>query len=108
VNRLVAQFLVPALKPGDIVVLDNLSSHKVAGVRTAAIENAGASLRYLPSYGPDLNPIEQWFAMLKALLREAAARTLRRLIDAIARALETFTQDECANCLANSGYRRQS
>ena len=82
--------------PGDIVILDNLSSHKIAGVRTA-IENAGASLRYLPSYSPDLNPIEQWFAKLKALLRKAAARTFGALIHAIARALDTFTPDECAN-----------
>jgi transposase len=67
----VEQFLVPELKPGDIVILDNLSSHKVAGVRTA-IENAGARLLHLPSYSPDLNPIEQGFAKLKALLRKAA------------------------------------
>ena len=76
------------------------------GVR-AAIENAGARLLYLPSYSPDLNPIEQWFAKLKALLRKAAARTFDTLIQAIASALETFTHDECANYLANSGYRRQ-
>ena len=100
------QFLVPELKPGDIVILDNLSSHKVEGVRTA-IENAGARLLYLPAYSPDLNPIEQWFAKLKALLRKAAARTFDALIRAIASALETFTPDECANYLANSGYRRQ-
>ena len=62
------------MRPGDIVILDNLSSHKVEGVR-AAIESAGARLLYLPSYSPDLNPIEQWFAKLKALLRKAAART---------------------------------
>jgi transposase len=70
----VEQFVVPELRKGDIVVLDNLSSHKVAGVRKA-IENAGARLLYLPSDRPDLNPIEQWFAKLKALLRKAAART---------------------------------
>ena len=69
----VEQFLVPELKPGDIVILDNLPSHKVEGVR-AAIENAGARLLYLPSYSPDLNPIEQWFAKLKALLRCAKPR----------------------------------
>ena len=102
----VEQFLVPELKPGDIVILDNLPSHEVEGVR-AAIENAGARLLYLPSYSPDLNPIEQWFAKLKALLRKAAARTFDALIHAIATALETFTPDECANYLANSGYRRQ-
>ena len=87
------------------VILDNLSSHKVEGARTV-IENAEASLRYLPAYSPDLNPIEQWFAKLKALLRKAAARTFNALIHAIAGALETFTQQECANYLANSGYRR--
>ena len=98
---------VPRLgRAGDIVILDNLPSHKVEGVRTA-IENAGASLRYLPAYSPDLNPIEQWFAKLKALLRKAAARTFDTLIHAIAGALETFTPNECANYLANSGYRRQ-
>ena len=102
----VEQFLVPELKPGDIVILDNLPSHKVEGVRTA-IENAGAKLLYLPSYSPDLNPIEQWFAKLKTLLRKAAARTFDALIQAIATALETFTPHECANYLANSGYRRQ-
>jgi transposase len=99
----VEQFLVPELKPGDIVVMDNLSSHKVAGVRTA-IENAKANLLYLPAYSPDLNPIEQGFAKLKALLRKAAARTFDALIRAIASALETFTPHECANYLANSGY----
>ena len=102
----VEQFLVPELRPGDTVILDNLPSHKVEGVR-AAIENAGARLLYLPSYSPDLNPIEQWFAKLKALLRKAEARTFDALIHAIATALETFTPDECANYLANSGYRRQ-
>ena len=101
----VEQFLVPELKQGDIVILDNLSSHRVEGVRTA-IENAGACLLYLPAYSPDLNPIEQWFAKLKALLRNAA-RTFNALIDAIASALEAFTPHECANYLANSGYRRQ-
>ena len=77
----VEQFLVPELKPGDIVILDNLSSHKVEGVRTA-IESAKARLLYLPSYSPDLNPIEQGFAKLKALLRKAAARTFDALIQA--------------------------
>ena len=103
----VEQFLVPELKPGDIVILDNLSSHKVEGVRTA-IESAKARLLYLPAYSPDLNPIEQWFAKLKALLRKAAARSFDALIHAIARALEAFTPDECANYLENSGYPRQS
>jgi len=77
----IEQFLVPELKQGDIVILDNLPSHKVEGVRTA-IENAKARLLYLPAYSPDLNPIEQWFAKLKALLRKAAARTFDALIQA--------------------------
>ena len=103
---MVEQFLVPELKPGDIVVLDNLSSHKVAGVRTA-IESAKARLLYLPPYSPDLNPIEQGFAKLKARLRKAAARTFDALINASASALEAFTPDQCANYLANSGYPHQ-
>ena len=85
----VEQFLVPTLRAGDIVVMDNLSSHKVPGVQDA-IEKAGASLRYLPPYSPDLNPIEQVFAKLKSLLRKAAARTLEDLIGAIANALTKF------------------
>ena len=82
----VQQFVVPILKPGDIVVTDNLASHKVAGVREA-IEAAGAELRYLPPDSPDFNPIEQFFAKLKALLRKAAARTVEALIAAIAEVL---------------------
>ena len=74
----VEQFLAPALRPGDVLVMDNLSSHKVAGVREA-VEPAGATLRHLPPYSPDLNPIEQVFAKLKALLRDAAARTIEAL-----------------------------
>lgn len=103
----VEQFLVPTLRNGDVVVMDNLASHKVAGVRQA-IERAGATLRYLPAYSPDFNPIEQAFAKLKAALRKAAARTLEALIEAIANALDTFTSEECENYIANSGYRRQS
>ena len=99
----VEQCLVPTLRPGDIVVMDNLASHKVAGIRRA-IEAVGAELRYLPAYSPDLNPIEQFFAKLKALLRKAAARTFDALISAIAAALTQFSPDECANYLANSGY----
>jgi transposase len=95
----IEQFLVPTLRPGDIVI-----SHKVAGIRQA-IESAGAELRYLPAYSPDLNPIEQAFAKLKALLRKAAARTLHALIAAIADALTKYDSTECANYLANSGYR---
>jgi transposase len=103
----VEHFLAPALRHGDVVVMDNLASHKVAGVKEA-IERAGATLRYLPAYSPDLNPIEQAFAKLKAALRKAAARTFDALIEAIAQALADFTPEECANYIANSGYRRQS
>jgi transposase len=100
----VEQLLVPTLQQGDIVVMDNLSSHKVKGVREA-IEAVGATLRYLPPYSPDLNPIEQFFAKLKSLLRKAGARTLETLDEAIADALTRFSPTECANFLANSGYR---
>jgi transposase len=100
----IEQFVVPTLRQGDIVIMDNLPSHKVAGIRQA-IEAVGAELRYLPAYSPDLNPIEQAFAKLKALLRKAAARTLDTLIAAIADALTKFDSTECANYLANSGYR---
>jgi transposase len=99
----VEQILVPTLSPGDIVILDNLSSHKVAGVREA-IGCCGATLVYLPPYSPDLNPIEQAFAKLKALLRKIAARTVARLWDAIGDLLDRFTPQECANYLANAGY----
>ena len=103
----VGQFVVPILRRGDIVVMDNLPSHKVAGIREA-IEAAGAKLRYLPAYSPDFNPIEQFFAKLKALLRKAAARTVEALITAIAEALNNVSPQECENYLANQGYRRQS
>jgi transposase len=103
----VEHFLAPALRQGDVVVMDNLASHKVAGVRQA-IERAGATLRYLPAYSPDLNPIEQAFAKLKAALRKAAARTFDTLVKAIAQALADFTLEECTNYITNSGYRRQS
>lgn len=103
----VEHFLAPTLRQGDVVVLDNLASHKVAGVKEA-IERAGATLRYLPAYSPDFNPIEQAFAKLKAALRKAAARTFDALVNAIAQALADFTAQECANYIANSGYRRQS
>jgi transposase len=103
----VEHFLAPVLRQGDIVVMDNLASHKVNGVREA-IEQANATVRYLPAYSPDLNPIEQIFAKLKAALRKAAARTFYTLIEAIADALDSLTSEECANYIANSGYRRQS
>ena len=99
----VRQFLAPVLARGDVVVLDNLPAHKVAGVREA-IRATGASLLYLPPYSPDLNPIEQAFAKLKALLRKAAARTREALWTTIGRLLNTFTPTECRNYLANSGY----
>jgi transposase len=103
----VEQCLVPTLRHGDIVIMDNLASHKVAGIKEA-IERAGAEPRYLPSYSPDLNPIEQLFAKIKAWLRKAAARTFDTLIAAIAEALTEVATIECENYLANSGYRHQS
>jgi transposase len=99
----VEQMLAPTLRPGDIVVLDNLPAHKVAGVKTA-IRAAGASLMPLPPYSPDLNPIEQLFAKLKNLLRKAATRTRDALWDAIGRLLDEFTPDECRRYITNSGY----
>jgi transposase len=101
----VEKVLAPTLRPGDIVILDNLGAHKVAGVR-AAVEARGARLLYLPPYSPDLNPIEQLFAKLKALLRKAAARTVEALWTAVATLLTAFSTDECANYFANAGYRR--
>ena len=99
----IEQFLVPTLAPGDIVIMDNLSSHKVAGVGQA-IEATGAILLYLPPYSPDLNPIEQFFAKLKAILRKAAARTIDTLYTALVTALTACRATECANYLANDGY----
>lgn len=99
----VTQFLVPTLRPGDIVVIDNLGSHKGKAVRRA-IRAAGAHLFFLPPYSPDLNPIEQVFAKLKALLRKAAARSVEQTWSTIGTLLDEFTEQECANYLANSGY----
>jgi transposase len=99
----VTQVLVPTLKPGDIVVMDNLAAHKRAEVGIA-IEAAGARLLYLPPYSPDLNPIEQVFAKLKALLRKAAERTIEATWQRIGKLLTHFSSDECANYLANAGY----
>ena len=99
----VEQVLVPTLKPGDVVVLDNLSAHKVPGIREA-IEAAGAKLLYLPPYSPDFNPIEQLFAKLKALLRKAAERSVEGLWNRIACLLDAFLPDECTNYFRNSGY----
>jgi transposase len=97
------QFLAPALRPGDVVVLDNLGSHKVAGVREA-ITGAGATLLYLPPYSPDLNPIEKLFSKLKALLRKAATRTVEALWDEIGALLKTLSPQECANYFSSCGY----
>jgi transposase len=94
----VEQVLTPTLSPGDIVIMDNLSSHKIAGVRQA-IEAAGARQRFLPAYGPDLDPIEQLFAKLKNALRKMARRTVDALWDAIGIALNDFPPDECFNYL---------
>src|SRR3954471_6940521 len=99
----VEKVLVPALRPGDVVILDTLSSHKGARVR-ALIEAAGASLLYLPPYSPDFNPIENAFAKLKALLRKAAERTVEGLWTAIGRLIEVFTPIECANYFQAAGY----
>jgi transposase len=99
----VEQFLAPTLQPGDVVIADNLGSHKVVGVRDA-IEARGASLLFLPPYSPDLNPIEQVFAKLKALLRKAEPRTRETLWQTIGSTLDRFAPDECARYLANSGY----
>jgi transposase len=99
----VQQILVPTLRRGDIVILDNLSAHKRADVRQA-IEAAGASLRFLPPYSPDLNPIENAFAKLKARLRKAAARSINQLWTAIAEAIDTYSPTECANYFAAAGY----
>jgi putative transposase len=99
----VEQFLIPTLKPNDIVVLDNLGSHKGKAVRKA-VKAAGARLLFLPKYSPDLNPIEQAFAKLKGHVRKAAPRTLEALSDAIAKALAQISPDECANYLKNAGY----
>lgn len=99
----IEQFLVPTLAPGDIVIMDNLSSHKVAGVGQA-IEATGAILLYLPPYSPDLNPIEQFFAKLKHWLRKAAKRTIDAVYDAIGPILDTVSSAECANYFANAGY----
>jgi len=99
----VEQVLVPTLSPGDVVVMDNLGSHKGKAVRQA-IRQAGAHLIFLPPYSPDLNPIEQVFAKLKTLLRKAAERTVEATWKRIGKLLDHFTPAECANYLVNSGY----
>ena len=99
----VEQFLVPTLKPGDIVIMDNLGSHKGQAVRNA-IRSAGARLLFLPPNSPDLNPIEQVFAKLKLLLRKAAERSVDATWQRIGSLLDAFPPHECANYLRNSGY----
>ena len=99
----VKQFLAPALLPGHLVVMDNLPAHKVAGVREA-IEAADAELRYLPAYSPDLNPIENMFAKLKAMLRKAAERNVDDLWDRIGELAGQITQAECLGYFRHAGY----
>jgi len=99
----VEQFLVPTLRKRDIVIMDNLSSHKAVSVRKA-IEAAGAEVRFLPPYSPDLDPIEQVFAKIKNTLRKLARRTLEGLWSGFAIAIEDFTSNECLNYLLHAGY----
>jgi transposase len=101
----VERVLLPALKPSDIVIMDNLGSHKGKAVRQL-IRSVGAKLIFLPKYSPDLNPIEQVFAKLKHLLRKARARNTDSLCDAVGQSLRAFTPQECANYFANAGYAR--
>lgn len=99
----VRQFLVPTLKPGDVVVMDNLGSHKSRCVR-AAIRTVGAKLFFLPPYSPDLNPIEQVFAKLKRLLRKAEERTVQHTWQRVGQLLQCFAPQECAAYIKNAGY----
>lgn len=99
----VSDFLCPTLKPGDIVIADNLSSHKATGIREA-IAAKGAELRYLPPYSPDLNPIEKLFSKLKARLKKAAHRTMDALWNEIGQLLNTFSKTECSNYFKAAGY----
>jgi transposase len=99
----VEQVLVPTLRPGDIVVMDNLPAHKPAAIRKA-IERAGAELRFLPPYSPDFNPIELAFSKIKALLKKAAARTVTDLWDAIRDAIDAVTIQDCRSFFAATGY----
>jgi transposase len=100
----VEQHLAPTLRPGDVVVMDNLSSHKVKGV-AEAIAAAGAEVRYLPPYSPDLNPIELAFSKFKKLLRDGARRTVDKLSQLCGQILDLFTEHECRNYLRHCGYR---
>jgi len=100
----VEQVLVPTLRAGDVVVLDNLAVHKQPDVRLA-IEAVGAQIRFLPPYSPDFNPIEQAFAKLKAFLRAARPRTFDQVLALVAAAIDLYTPDECRNYIRHSGYR---
>jgi transposase len=97
------QVLAPTLRKGDIVFMDNLRAHKVEGVREA-IEAVGATVRYLPAYSPDLNPIEQAFSKLKMALRRGSARTVKALLNLIGRLIKAFAPEECANYFRHAGY----
>lgn len=97
------QVLVPTLESGDIVIMDNLSTHKLPAVKMA-IERAGASLRFLPAYSPDFNPIENAFSKVKAHLRKSAARTVPALWDAITTAIDSLTPLDCAGYFTAAGY----
>jgi transposase len=101
--RYVEQFLLPTLKPGDVVIMDNLGSHKADAIRQA-IRSAGARLIYLPPYSPDLNPIEQAFSKLKHRLRKAKRRSIDQVCDAIGEILKTFSSTECRSYFVNAGY----
>lgn len=102
-RRYVREQLAPLLRPGDTVVMDNLSAHKVSGIADL-IERQGATLLYLPAYSPDLNPIELLFAKLKNLLRSAAARTVDALWNALGQCLTAFSPDECRRYIRHAGY----
>lgn len=99
----VEQVLVPTLRTGDVVIMDNLGSHKIKGVR-AAIEAAGAQLLFIPPYSPDLNPIEMAFAKLKAILRAKKLRTIEALWKALGNLADCFTAEECSNFFRHAGY----
>ena len=99
----VEKVLVPALEPGDVVVMDNLPAHRSAAAREA-IQRAGAELRFLPPYSPDFNPIEMAFSKLKAHLKRRAARSIDELWEAIGEATDNFTPTECQNYFAAAGY----
>ena len=100
----VEQVLAPTLHKGDIIFMDNLRTHKIAGVREA-LEAVGAKVRYLPAYSPDFNPIEMAFSKLKAAMRNGAARPVKALINLIGRLIKTFAPAECANYFRHAGYR---